>query len=128
MPGRDGVGEDPGDHERSEEIALAAFVHSDVWGEHFGLVQFFITEPGFSEDPWLESEADEILRLLALDQGLGPFLVNRDGEFSAAGGEERVRFRLEFVAVFLKHFTKARRLSCRQDGGMGGFCHEKFPT
>ena len=49
-PGDDVVRIGAGDDERTEKIALAAFIDAEVRGEAFGVVEVLVAEAGFAED------------------------------------------------------------------------------
>src|SRR6476620_6892999 len=65
------------DHQRSEKIALAAFVHAKMWLKHFRRMHFFVTEAGFAENLWFEHKLYEILHSPPLHQNLWTLLINR---------------------------------------------------
>ncbi len=69
LPGGDhaGVDVDPGDAERSEEIALARFVNAQTRGEQVRVEDVLVAEPGLADHVRFEHELDEFLGALALN-------------------------------------------------------------
>ena len=114
------IGKDAGDHERPEEIALAAFVDAEMRLEHFRRMHFLITEPRFAENLRLQFETDEILDALALQEHLGSFFVNRDAQFILLGEKERVGLRRKIETGFLEQAPQRLDLLPRQQCGVGG--------
>ena len=117
---------DTGDHQRSKEVALAAFVDTEVRLEHFGVVHLFVAEPGFGEDIRFEAKTHEIFGAASLDYRFGPLLVNSDREFIFLREIERIRTRLELVIFLLQQepeFGGLRRRQWRSVKGNGFLGH-----
>ncbi len=121
--GDGGVGIGPGDDERAEVVALAAFIDAEMGGEHFGIVQFLVAEPGFAEDFGFEDEADEVLGFLALNEHLGAFFVHRDVELALAGGVEGVGLLFEIETVPCQRLPQQAGLGGGERRGVGGQGH-----
>ena len=107
-----------GDDQRPEEIALAAFVDAEVRREHLGIVHFLVAELRLAEHLGLQAKRHEFLRPLPLQHDLRPLLVDRHVQFVLRRVEERVRLRLEFVAVRHEHGAQLLRLRGRERRGV----------
>ena len=113
---------DSGNHERSEEIALPAFIYAEVRLEHFRRVHFFITQLRFAKDFRLKLKLHELFDTLALDKHLWPFFVNRHTETVFPRKKKRVLFRTELESRFREQRAKRRRLVSRQSVRVGVHC------
>ena len=93
---------DARDDERSEEIALAAFVDAEMRLEHFRRMHFLVAELRLAQNLRFELELHELLDPLALQQHLRSLLVNGDAQLVLLREEKRVRPRREFERQFLE--------------------------
>ena len=115
-----GVGENPGDDQRAEKIALAAFVDAEVRFEACGVEDFLIAEAGLAEDFGFEEEAHEVGAFLPLDKHLGALGIHRHVEFPFPRGEERVGFFQKLEAAPGEDLAERRGLGGREGGGVTG--------
>jgi hypothetical protein len=113
------VGVGAGDDQRTEEVALAAFVDPEVRGEALGVVEIFVTKPRLPEDGGFEGELDEFLGLFALDHGFGAFLVDGHGESGLLGEVEGVGAGFEFEILLLENAAKGGGLVGGERHGVG---------
>src|ERR1044072_5077914 len=86
---------DAGNDQRPEEIALPAFIDSEMRFEHFRRMHLLVAELRLLKNLGLELELNELLDPLALQQDLWPFLINRDAQFVFLREEERIGLRGE---------------------------------
>ena len=117
---------DSGDHQRPEEVALAAFVDTEVGLKHFRIVHLFVAELGLAENVRFEAKTHEIFGAASLDYRFGPLLVNSDREFIFLREIERIRTRLELVILLLQQepeFGGLRRRQWRSVKGNGFLGH-----
>ncbi len=119
-PGDGGIGIGTGDDQRSEEISLAALIDAEVRGKPVGIENLFVAEAGFSGDFGFEGEPDEVFGVFSLNQNFRPFFINRDVEFSLAGGKQGVGLRHQFVAVAFKNRSQLFRLGESERSGVSG--------
>src|SRR6476619_2908893 len=96
------IGKHSRNHERSEEIALSAFVDTEMRLEHFRRMHFLIAKPRFAENFGLERELHEILDPTSLQQNLWPFLVNGHTQVLLLREKDRVRFGRKREPTFLQ--------------------------
>src|ERR1035437_5532992 len=71
---------DPRNHERAEEVALAAFVDAEVRLKHLRRMDFLIAQFRFPQNLRLQLELHEFFDAFPLHQNLWPFFVNGDTE------------------------------------------------
>jgi hypothetical protein len=100
------VGVDADGDEGAEEVAFAGFVDAEVWLEPVGMVDLFVSELGFAEDFGFQVVDNEFLGGFALDEDLGAFFVDGDGELVLGSGEERIRFFGELKAELVEEATE----------------------
>ena len=112
------IGKYAGDHQRPEEIALSAFVDAKMRLEHFRRMHFLITEPRFAENLRLQFETNEILDPLALQEHLGPLLVNRDAQFILLREKKRVGFRRKIETGVIEQLPERLNLIAGEGRGV----------
>ena len=132
LPGDLAIHVNAGDHQRPEEIPLAAFIDPEMRLEHFRRVDFFVAELRFLEDLRLDLELDEFLDPLPLQQELRPLFVNRDTELVFLREEKRVWPLGEFETEIAKQSAKLRRLFSCERVSVGSHCFgratvQRFP-
>ena len=108
-----------GDDERTEKIALAAFIDAEVRGEAFGVVEVLVAEAGFAEDFGFQGELDEVCGLLALDHRLGAFFIDGHGQAGFLPEIKGVGPGLEFESLPFDDAAQLVRLLDSQGHGVG---------
>src|ERR1700731_229435 len=101
---------DARDHERSEKIALSAFVHAEMRLEHFRRVHFLIAELRLAQNFRLQLELHEFFYALALHKHLWAFLINRHAQFIFLTKKNRVFLRRKFETELIQKRTKCFHL------------------
>src|SRR5207247_2140136 len=96
----------PGDHQWSEEVALPAFIHTDMGLEHLWRMHFLISQLRFAQNFRLQLELHELLDTAALHEDLWPLLVNRHAQFVFLRKEQRVLLRRKFESELFKQRAK----------------------
>src|ERR1700719_3721890 len=90
LSGDHAVHKDAGNNERSEEIAFAAFVDTEVWLEHFRRMNLFVTKLCFAKNLWLELELHERFHVAPLDEDLRALGVDSHAQLVFLSEEEGV--------------------------------------
>ena len=108
------------DHQRAEEIALAALVDAEVRLEFFRREHFLVAQFRLAENFRLQRELDEILRVLALDEHLRAFDVNGEVELALLRGVEGVGFLDELETHLGEAGAQLVGLCGGERGGKGG--------
>lgn len=120
VPGDRGVGVDPGNHERTEEIAFATFIDPEMRREHLGLVNLFVAELGLTENLRFEREFHKVFGFPALDQHLRSFLVSGDVQLVLFARVECVGFLRKRKTLILEDAAELIGLLFGQGGGVAG--------
>ena len=106
-----------GDAQRPEEIALAAFVHTQSRQEHFGIQDFLVTHFRLLEDLGFKHKLDELLSPLPLQYQLAA-LVKNHVQLFLGGGEPRVGHIAEHIIMLLQMIAQQRGLGVVQFASM----------
>src|SRR5439155_46835 len=110
------IDKDTRDHQRSEKIALPAFVHAKMRLKHFRRMHLFVAEPSFTENLRFENELCEILHPAPLHQNLWTFLINGHAQLFLLRKKNRVRLRRKGESAVLRaweglgYYARARNL------------------
>ena len=90
------------DHQRSKEVALAAFIDAKMRLEHFRRMHLFVSKSRFAQNFRFELELHELLHPFALHHDFRPLLVNRDAKLILLRKKNRVRLRRESETEFFQ--------------------------
>ena len=109
----------PGNHQRSEEVAFPAFIHAEMRLEHFRRMNLFVAKLRLAQNLRLELKLHKFFHSFALDQSFWSLLVNCDAKFIFLGEKEGVLFWRKFETELFEQRAKFAGLFSRQRLGVG---------